>query len=179
MQPNAFVPGAMADSLTSFAGALCQASGQTSLLVFLDAGATGSYGTVVEPCNYLEKFPSPETYFYQSRGFSLAECYYQGITNPYQGLLVGEPLAAPFKHLAGQSMLDVPLGAPLSGITNLWPSSLPTTPPIPFSKSICSSMANGNKPSRTSHRLRATSSKQTSMARLLITQCRPGRPFGP
>ena len=44
---------------------------QTSLLAFINGGATASYGTVVEPCNYLEKFPSPQVYFYQSRGFTV------------------------------------------------------------------------------------------------------------
>jgi uncharacterized protein (TIGR03790 family) len=86
MLPNTFVPGAMADSLTSYGGAILVPNDHTVLLSFLAAGASGSYGTVVEPCNYLEKFPSPEAYFYQARGFSLAECYYQSITNPYQGL---------------------------------------------------------------------------------------------
>jgi uncharacterized protein (TIGR03790 family) len=94
---NAFVPGAMGDSLTSFAGVIFgDSAGQTTLLVFLDAGATGSYGTITEPCNYLQKFPNPLDYFYQSRGFCLAEAYYQSLQNPYQGLLVGEPLSAPF-----------------------------------------------------------------------------------
>lgn len=96
LTPGAFVPGAMGDSLTSFAGDILENSGQTSLLAFLEAGAAGSYGTVVEPCNYLQKFPSPLDYFYQQRGFSVLEAYYQSLQNPYQGLLVGEPLAAPF-----------------------------------------------------------------------------------
>ena len=93
---NTFVPGAIGDSLTSFGGEILESSGQTSLLAFLNAGAAGSYGTVVEPCNYAEKFPHPLDYFYQNRGFALAEAYYQSVQNPYQGLLVGEPLAAPF-----------------------------------------------------------------------------------
>jgi len=93
---NAFVAGAVADSLTSFGGYIFEFSGQTPLLAFLEAGACGSYGTVVEPCNYTYKFPDPMVYFYQSRGFCLAEAYYQSLANPYQGLIVGEPLSAPF-----------------------------------------------------------------------------------
>ena len=93
---NAFVPGALGDSLTSYGGDILENSGQTPLLAFLEAGAAGSYGTVVEPCNYTQKFPDPVDYFYQARGFSLAEAYYQSVLNPFQGLLVGEPLAAPF-----------------------------------------------------------------------------------
>jgi len=117
--PNAFVPGAFADSLTSLAGMIFEPNDQTNLLAFLTAGATGSYGTVLEPCNYLEKFPSPQTYFYQSRGFSLAECCYQGVTNPFQGLLVGEPLAAPFERRGTGSWLNLTTNALLTGLTNL------------------------------------------------------------
>jgi hypothetical protein len=60
----------LGDSLTSYAGDILENSGQTPLLAFLEAGAAGSYGTVVEPCNYTEKFPDPVDYFYQARGFS-------------------------------------------------------------------------------------------------------------
>jgi len=119
MSANAFVPGAMADSLTSFGGYIFEFSGQTALLDFINAGASGSYGTVIEPCNYLEKFPAPQNYFYQARGYSLAESYYQSVTNPYQGLLVGEPLAAPFGRQPNASWNNLPLNAGLMGVTNL------------------------------------------------------------
>ncbi len=119
ISPGTFVPGAMADSLTSFGGIIFEPNDHTTLLAFLDAGAAGAYGTVVEPCNYLEKFPSPKNYFYQARGFSLAECYYQSLTNPYQGLIVGEPLAAPFAQPAGGAWNNPPANAVLIGTTNL------------------------------------------------------------
>src|SRR6185369_13482394 len=70
---NLFVPGSLGDSLTSYAGDLFENTGQTSLLAFLHAGAVGSYGTVIEPCNWLQKFPDSLVFFYQNRGFSLAE----------------------------------------------------------------------------------------------------------
>jgi uncharacterized protein (TIGR03790 family) len=114
-----FAPGAMADNLTSYGGSIFEDTQQTPMLVFLTAGAIGTYGTVVEPCAYLQKFPSPQNYFYQSRGFSLAECYYQSVTNPYQGLLVGEPLAAPFAQPAAGTWNTLPANALLSGTTNL------------------------------------------------------------
>lgn len=60
---NAFVPGAMGDSLTSYAGIIFgNSAGQTTLLAFLEAGAAGSYGTITEPCNYTQKFPDPRNY---------------------------------------------------------------------------------------------------------------------
>jgi len=82
LPPHLFVPGAMADNLTSFGGYIFENAGQTSSLDYLKRRATASYGTVVEPCNYLEKFPSPRTYFYQARGFTVAESYYMSVTIP-------------------------------------------------------------------------------------------------
>jgi uncharacterized protein (TIGR03790 family) len=117
--PGLFAPGAMADNLTSYGGVLYELNDQTTLLMLMNSGATASYGTVVEPCTYFEKFPSPQNYFYQARGFSVAECYYQSVTNPYQGLLVGEPLAAPFAQPAFAAWNSLPVNALLTGTTNL------------------------------------------------------------
>ncbi|HMP81520.1 MAG TPA: TIGR03790 family protein [Verrucomicrobiota bacterium] len=114
-----FLPGSLADSLTSFAGRIFENSGQTPLLTLLEAGAAGSYGTVMEPCAFYEKFPMPTDYFYQSRGFSLAECYYMSVTNPYQGLIVGEPLSATFAQSCAGDWINLPQSAQLSGTTNL------------------------------------------------------------
>lgn len=119
---NAFVPGALGDTLTSFGGYLFENSGQTPLLAFLEAGASGSYGTVVEPCNYTQKFPDPVDYFYQTRGFSLAEAYYQSVLNPFQGLFVGEPLAAPFARPGNAGWSSLTNGATLSGQATLNPN---------------------------------------------------------
>ena len=41
-------------------GGVYENDGQTNLLAFLNAGAGGSYGTVIEPCNSVQKFPSPQ-----------------------------------------------------------------------------------------------------------------------
>ena len=114
-----FVPGAIADSLTSFGGIIFGTNSQTNLLAFINGGAAGSYGTVAEPANDTQKFPNPQVYFYQARGFSLAESYYQSINVPYLGLMVAEPLAAPFAR-PGQGRWDTNLpNAVLSGTTKL------------------------------------------------------------
>jgi uncharacterized protein (TIGR03790 family) len=116
---NIFVPGAMADNLTSYSGDLFGTPEQTGVMALLNAGATASHGTVVEPCNYLEKFAVAQNYFYQARGFSIAECYYQSLANPYQGILVGEPLAVPFALPAAGTWSGLPNDALLAGTTNL------------------------------------------------------------
>jgi len=116
---NAFVDGALGDSLTSFGGYILENSGQTPLLAFVNAGAAASYGTVVEPCNYLQKFPDPEDYFYQTRGFSLVEAYYQSVQNPFEGLMVGEPLSAPFARPGSGTWNSPGNGSVVHGQTTL------------------------------------------------------------
>jgi uncharacterized protein (TIGR03790 family) len=115
-----FVPGALADNLTSYGGAIFQdTGGHLNILSLLAAGASGSYGTLDEPCAYLEKFPTAQTFYYQARGFNLAEAYYQGVTNPYQGLLLGDPLAAPFAIRPTVRWAGVESATPLTGIEKL------------------------------------------------------------
>ena len=91
-----FLPGAAADHLTS-AGGVLDGIGQMSILRWLEAGATASYGAVVEPCNYPQKFPHPGIFIANYlRGESLIESYWKSVAWPGQGVFVGEPLARPF-----------------------------------------------------------------------------------
>lgn len=91
-----FLPGALADHLTSSGGQLTD-SNQMSTLRWLEAGATASYGTVVEPCNHVQKFPVPGiAMFYYALGSSAIEAYWKSVAWPGEGVFVGEPLAQPF-----------------------------------------------------------------------------------
>jgi uncharacterized protein (TIGR03790 family) len=91
------LPGAVADHLTSFGGMLTD-SPQMSSLRWLDVGATGSYGTVVEPCNFVGKFPNVAVLMaHYLAGDTLIEAYWKSVQMPGQGLFIGEPLAAPFR----------------------------------------------------------------------------------
>jgi uncharacterized protein (TIGR03790 family) len=91
-----FRPGAVADHLTSTGGVL-QGGTQMSILAWLKQGATGSYGTVSEPCNRIAKFPNPAVFMnHYLRGDTLLEAYWKSVQMPGQGLFVGEPLARPF-----------------------------------------------------------------------------------
>src|SRR3989344_1050313 len=91
-----FVPGAIADHLTS-AGGVLDGQKQMSSLRWLEAGATGSYGTVVEPCNHLGKFPNPGIVInHYLHGETLIEAYWKSVAWPGEGIFIGEPLAAPY-----------------------------------------------------------------------------------
>lgn len=93
-----FLPGALADSLTSFGGDLLGSS-QMSSLRWLEAGATASYGTVSEPCNYWQKFPHPTVLLRQYlAGATAIEAYWRSVAWPVQGVFIGEPLAAPYRR---------------------------------------------------------------------------------
>lgn len=92
-----FVPGALADHLTSLGGDLLGTS-QMSSLRWLEAGATASYGTVSEPCNHWQKFPNPSVLLrHYLNGDSAIEAYWKSVAWPAQGLFIGEPLAAPYR----------------------------------------------------------------------------------
>lgn len=94
-----FLPGAIADHLTSSGGRLTD-SRQMSALRWLEAGATGSYGTVVEPCAHISKFPHPGILLqHYLRGETLIEAYWKSVQMPGEGIFIGEPLAAPFDFL--------------------------------------------------------------------------------
>ncbi|KAB8041463.1 TIGR03790 family protein [Janthinobacterium aquaticum] len=93
-----FLPGALADHLTSFGGDL-RGSTQMSSQRWLEAGATASYGTVSEPCSYWQKFPHPglllRSYL---AGNTALEAYWGSVMWPAQGLFIGDPLAAPYAN---------------------------------------------------------------------------------
>jgi uncharacterized protein (TIGR03790 family) len=94
---NRYLPGAVTDHLTSSGGVLPDGGGQMPVTDWLQAGATASYGTVAEPCNFPDKFPQASTLVarYQA-GDTLLEAYWKSVRTPGQGLFVGEPLARPW-----------------------------------------------------------------------------------
>lgn len=99
LDSNVYLPGAIADHLTSAGGRLFGGR-QMSILRWLEAGATGSYGTVVEPCAFTQKFPNPgiviERY---TNGESLVEAYWKSVAWPGQGVFVGELMASPYANM--------------------------------------------------------------------------------
>ncbi|MDO9002722.1 MAG: TIGR03790 family protein [Aquabacterium sp.] len=97
LDTNEFVPGALGDHLTSFGGILDKPHGQMTVLSWIDAGVTASYGTTSEPCAHLQKFPHPQALIgFYLQGATALEAYWKSVAWPQQGLFVGEPLASPF-----------------------------------------------------------------------------------
>lgn len=101
MLTNTYLPGAIADHLTSTGGVMANYNSQMPVTRWLDAGVTGSYGTVSEPCNYWQKFPNPQIVMgHYLAGETLIEAYWKSVKWPMQGVFVGEPLAKPYARTA-------------------------------------------------------------------------------
>ncbi len=94
---NSYAAGAVADHLTSFGGVLTGPNGQMSVLRWLEAGAVASYGTVIEPCNFPDKFTQTlnfvSAYF---GGATVLEAYWKAVRTPGEGVFVGDPLTRPY-----------------------------------------------------------------------------------
>ncbi len=94
---NSYLPGAVADHLTSSGAYLPDGGGQMPATAWLRAGATGSYGTVEEPCNHAQKFPRASVLVkHYARGNTLIEAYWKSVQWPGQGLFLGDPLSRPW-----------------------------------------------------------------------------------
>ena len=70
-------------------------STQMSALNFVagPGGATGTFGTMSEPCAWAAKFPDPATLIVRyTLGDTLIEAYWKSVSHPFQGFFIGEPL---------------------------------------------------------------------------------------
>lgn len=98
MTGNTYLPGSLLDNVTSWGGYLLDGRGHTTLTEMVRHGVCGAYGTVVEPTNNPTRWPTftlPEHY---ARGFNLADSYLASVRDIRLGVVVGDPLAAPFSH---------------------------------------------------------------------------------
>jgi uncharacterized protein (TIGR03790 family) len=91
-----YFTGAIADHLTSSGGVL-EGGSQMPATSWLQQGATASYGSVSEPCSFLEKFPNVAVLFdHYTHGETILEAYWKSVAMPGQGIFIGEPLSRPY-----------------------------------------------------------------------------------
>jgi hypothetical protein len=120
-----FLPGAIGDNLTSYGGALAEGDGQTAITEFIRHGAAGAGGTVTEPFAIQAKFPAPFIHYHYALGCSLAEAFYQSLAAPYQLLIVGDALCAPWKKELSVLPGELERGMILKGMLRLTPAIHP------------------------------------------------------
>lgn len=113
-QNNVFLPGCIAEHLTSGAGVLGSVGGQTSLAAWIALGVCGSSGTVVEPYAVWEKFPHARLHSHYAMGASLGEAFWESVANPVELFIVGDPLTQPFADLPTVAFTHLVDGAVLS-----------------------------------------------------------------
>ena len=120
---STILAGAIVEHLTSFGGAMASSAGQTPLTEFLKHGAAGASGTVTEPYAIQAKFPSPFVHVHYVSGCTLVEAFYQSVTGPYQLLIVGDPLAQPWRRNFSMANMGVNADTPLSGTVTIQPET--------------------------------------------------------
>ncbi|MFH0908930.1 MAG: hypothetical protein V1929_09220 [bacterium] len=135
-QTGSFLPGAMAEHLTSFA-ALFDAPEQAVLTEWLRAGATASAGTVTEPLSIWMKFPHARFFDHYASGCTMIESFFLSIRSPMQILLVGEPLARPWGQpmeitLVNLSDESKPVEGEADFMATLWPGLGQPNPELLF-----------------------------------------------
>jgi hypothetical protein len=125
--PFTLLPGAFADHLTSYAGTFDVGS-QNKMSRWIAKGASGTSGTVEEPCNYAGKFPTARLHLYYAQGASLGEAWFRSLAYaPFQVLFTGDPLTRPFAWLPQPSLAGLP-ATPVAGTSALTPSAVTAHP---------------------------------------------------
>jgi len=116
------LPGTFADHLTSYAATFTNNS-QTKMSRWITKGASGTAGTVEEPCNYSGKFPHARLHVVYFRGLTLGEAWFRSHGfRPYQELLIADPLTRPFGKPPTVDVPSPPVG-PQSGTITITPTA--------------------------------------------------------
>ena len=102
---GSFAPGAVAEHLTSWSAEFQRP--QTKCTAWLEAGATATCGSVVEPYANANKFPSARFFEHYVGGCSVLESFYQSVACPLQQLFLGDPLARPYAPRVAAKVLGV------------------------------------------------------------------------
>ncbi|MFN8424033.1 MAG: hypothetical protein U0470_11875 [Anaerolineae bacterium] len=123
------LPGAFADHLTSFAGMFDDGS-QEKMSSWITAGASGSLGTVEEPCTG-GKFPDAALHAFYYAGLPLGEAIFRSVQwSAFQSLFYGDPLTRPFAHIPVVTASGLPAdpATVVKGIVQLTATATTTAP---------------------------------------------------
>ena len=127
--PFTFAHGAVGDTLTSWAALFdCTGSCQTAVSAWIQQGASGSQGSVEEPCAIAGIFPTANFHYYYAQGMSLGESYLRSLQYvPTHDLLYGDPLTRPFAFIPTVTVSNPPTGIQ-SGLVTITPSGSSPNP---------------------------------------------------
>lgn len=124
------LPGSFGDHLTSWAATFDKQS-QTKVAAWIAKGASGSHGTVEEPCADGGKFPHPMMHAFYFEGLPLGEAAFRSLRHvPFQSLVYGDPLTQPFGACPMVVVPDAPTNV-ATGIILLTPKA---TLPVPLAE---------------------------------------------
>lgn len=127
---SVLLPGAIAEHLTSFGGRFDEGAGQTPLSEFIRHGAAGASGAVAEPHAIQAKFPNAFLQAYYTAGYTLAEAFYLSILAPYQLLVVGDALCAPWAQRPELHLQGIADGQRVDGALSLRATADPAAPSL-------------------------------------------------
>ncbi|MDA1266487.1 MAG: TIGR03790 family protein, partial [Planctomycetota bacterium] len=114
--------GAFADHLTSYAATFTNNS-QTKMSRWIAKGASGTSGTVEEPCAYAGKFAHARVHNTYFRGLTLGEAWLRSHGfKPFQSLLIADPLTRPWGQPPTVDVTSPPTG-PQSGTVVITPTA--------------------------------------------------------
>jgi uncharacterized protein (TIGR03790 family) len=125
--PMTLLAGSFADHLTSYAGTFDTTS-QIKMSRWIAKGASGTAGTVEEPCNYAGKFPHANLHPMVRTGLSLGEAWLRSHDfAPFQSLFLGDPLTRPYADPPTVIVAAPPVGT-VTGTIAIVPTAAPTAP---------------------------------------------------
>lgn len=119
-----YLPGSIAESLTSWSGIMDYTGiGQFRLTQHSAVGVAGTSGTVTEPFAHPSKFPAARMHAHYARGCTMGEAFGQSVQQPYHLLIMGDPLCRPHAIIPTITVTGLVDGAVVSGTIQLTPEA--------------------------------------------------------
>ncbi|HPA21180.1 MAG TPA: TIGR03790 family protein [Verrucomicrobiae bacterium] len=119
-----YLPGSIAESLTSWSGIMDYSGiGQFRLTQHSAVGVAGTSGTVTEPFAISSKFPAARMHAHYARGCTMGEAFYQSVQQPYHLLIMGDPLCRPHAIIPQVTVTGLLDGSVISGTFNVTPEA--------------------------------------------------------